>query len=61
MDIVSGAAHDAVAMSRIVPAGMIFVPCAAGISHNELESAEPGDLEAGCQVLCDCVLAASAQ
>jgi N-carbamoyl-L-amino-acid hydrolase len=50
-----------VAMSRIVPAGMIFVPCAAGISHNELESAEPGDLEAGCQVLCDCVLAASAQ
>lgn len=57
MDIVSGAAHDAVAMSRIVPTGMIFVPCADGISHNERESATPGDLAAGCQVLCDSVLA----
>lgn len=56
MDIVSGAAHDAVALSRIVPAGMIFVPCAGGISHNESESAEPDDLSAGCQVLCDSVL-----
>jgi len=55
MEIVSGAAHDAVAMSRIVPAGMIFVPCAGGVSHNELESAEPADLAAGCQVLLDCV------
>ena len=29
----------------------IFVPCKDGISHNEIESAEPGDLEAGCNVL----------
>ncbi|MGB6009268.1 Zn-dependent hydrolase [Castellaniella sp.] len=57
LDIVSGAAHDAVALSRIVPSGMIFVPCAGGISHNEAESAEPDDLAAGCQVLCDSVLA----
>lgn len=55
-DIISGAAHDAVPMSRIVPTGMIFVPCAGGISHNERESAEPDDLAAGCQVLCDSVL-----
>ena len=30
---------------------MIFVPCAGGLSHNEAESAEPEDLEAGCNVL----------
>ena len=57
MDIISGAAHDAVAMSRIVPTGMVFVPCAGGISHNELESAEAGHLAAGCQVLAEAVLA----
>lgn len=57
MDIISGAAHDAVAMSRIVPTGMVFVPCAGGISHNEIESAEPADLAAGCQVLAEAVLA----
>ena len=50
-DIVSGAGHDACQVSRIAPVGMIFVPCAGGISHNEEESAEPGDLEAGCNVL----------
>jgi N-carbamoyl-L-amino-acid hydrolase len=59
MDIVSGAAHDAVALSRIVPTGMIFVPCAGGISHNEIESATPEDLAAGCQVLFDSVLASA--
>lgn len=50
-DIVSGAGHDACQVSRVVPVGMIFVPCAGGISHNEEESAEPDDLEAGCNVL----------
>lgn len=55
-DIISGASHDAVAMSRIVPTTMVFVPCAGGISHNEKESATPDDLAAGCQVLCDVVI-----
>ncbi|MEM7207071.1 MAG: Zn-dependent hydrolase [Pseudomonadota bacterium] len=50
-DIVSGAGHDACQVSRVVPVGMIFVPCAGGISHNEAESAEPDHLEAGCNVL----------
>ena len=36
---------------------MIFVPCAGGISHNELELAEPAHLEAGCNVLLQAVLA----
>ena len=49
--IVSGAGHDACQVCEIVPTGMIFVPCANGLSHNEEESAEPEDLEAGCNVL----------
>ncbi len=56
MDIVSGAGHDAVYVARIAPAGMIFVPCENGISHNEIENASPEDLAAGCQVLLHAVL-----
>ena len=56
MDIVSGAGHDAVYLAQVAPTGMIFVPCADGISHNEIESAEPGDLEAGCNVLLHAIL-----
>jgi N-carbamoyl-L-amino-acid hydrolase len=51
MDIVSGAGHDAIHMARICPAGMIFVPCEGGISHNEIENAKCEDLAAGCNVL----------
>jgi N-carbamoyl-L-amino-acid hydrolase len=36
---------------------MIFVPCAEGISHNEVESATPQDLAAGCNVLLHAMLA----
>jgi N-carbamoyl-L-amino-acid hydrolase len=56
-ELPSGAAHDAINIARVAPTGMVFVPCAGGISHNETESAEPDDLAAGCQVLCDVVLA----
>ncbi len=51
MDIVSGAGHDAGYIARVAPAGMVFVPCAEGISHNEVESALPEDLAAGCNIL----------
>jgi beta-ureidopropionase / N-carbamoyl-L-amino-acid hydrolase len=56
-EIVSGAGHDAGYVSRVAPTAMIFVPCAGGISHNETESATPGDLGAGCNVLLRAVLA----
>jgi len=56
MDIVSGAGHDAVYMAKVAPTGMIFVPCADGISHNEIEDAKPGDLAAGCDVLLKAIL-----
>jgi N-carbamoyl-L-amino-acid hydrolase len=56
-DIVSGAAHDAVYLSRVAPTAMIFVPCEGGISHNEIENARPEDVAAGCDVLLRAVLA----
>jgi N-carbamoyl-L-amino-acid hydrolase len=56
MDIVSGAGHDACYINRVAPTGMIFVPCADGISHNEAESATPEDLAAGCNVLLHAML-----
>ncbi|MFC3677981.1 Zn-dependent hydrolase [Ferrovibrio xuzhouensis] len=51
MDITSGAGHDAGYISRVAPTAMVFVPCADGISHNEVESATAEDLAAGCNVL----------
>jgi N-carbamoyl-L-amino-acid hydrolase len=56
MDIISGAGHDAVYMAKVAPTGMIFVPCKGGISHNEIEDADPKDLEKGCAVLLEAVL-----
>jgi beta-ureidopropionase / N-carbamoyl-L-amino-acid hydrolase len=56
-EIVSGAGHDAVYVARHVPTAMIFTPCKDGLSHNEAESIEPGEAEAGCQVLFEAVLA----
>ena len=55
-DIVSGAAHDAVYLSRIAPTAMVFVPCEGGISHNESENARPEDIAAGCNVLLHAVV-----
>jgi N-carbamoyl-L-amino-acid hydrolase len=55
MRMPSGAFHDALFLSRRCRTGMIFVPCAQGISHNEAEHAEEHDLEAGVRTLA-CVL-----
>ena len=54
--MVSGAGHDACQICLVAPTSMIFVPCAGGLSHNEQESAEPADLEAGCNVLLHAML-----
>jgi N-carbamoyl-L-amino-acid hydrolase len=56
MDIISGAGHDAVYMARVAPTAMVFVPCADGISHNEIEDAKPEDLTMGCTVLLNAML-----
>ena len=57
MDVVSSAGRDAICAARVAPAGMIFVPCKDGISHNEIEDARPEHLEAGCNVLLHAMLA----
>ena len=57
MEIVSGAGHDACQVAHVVPTAMIFIPCADGISHNEIESASISDVEAGCNVLLNTILA----
>ena len=53
LDLPSLAGHDARQMHRIAPSGMIFIPCRAGISHNEAEWAEPAHLAEGARVLAE--------
>lgn len=55
-DIVSGAGHDSVYLSRVVPTAMIFVPCKDGISHNEAEFITPEQMEHGANVLLHAVI-----
>jgi len=50
-ELVSGAFHDALFVAKMCPAGMIFVRCRDGVSHNPLEFAAPADVAAGAQVL----------
>ena len=56
MPVVSGAGHDAVYMAPLAPTGMIFIPCKDGISHNEIEDAQPEHITAGCNVLLHAML-----
>ncbi|MCF3934293.1 Zn-dependent hydrolase [Acuticoccus sp. M5D2P5] len=55
-DIISGAGHDAFYLASTCPTGMIFVPCAGGVSHNEEESTTEDECAAGAQVLLDTIL-----
>jgi N-carbamoyl-L-amino-acid hydrolase len=57
MDILSSAGHDARYMHPLCPSGMIFIPCAGGISHNEAESATTNDMVAGVRVLVETLIA----
>jgi beta-ureidopropionase / N-carbamoyl-L-amino-acid hydrolase len=61
LEMVSGAGHDSCNVSAVVPSAMVFVPCAGGLSHNEAESALPGDLEAGANVLLHAMLSLAAR
>ena len=55
-EMVSGAGHDSVYVSRVAPTSMIFIPCEGGLSHNEAENARKEDVEAGCNVLLQAML-----
>ncbi len=56
----SGAGHDAMNMAKLAPAGMIFIPCRRGISHNPDESARPEDILRGAEVLTETLAALAA-
>jgi acetylornithine deacetylase/succinyl-diaminopimelate desuccinylase-like protein len=51
MRLISRAYHDALFMARIVPTGMIFIPCKGGISHRPEESSAPEEIARGIEVL----------
>jgi hydantoinase/carbamoylase family amidase len=50
VELVSGAGHDAVAVSAVSPVAMLFVRCYKGISHNPLENVELQDIAAALAV-----------
>ena len=54
--MVSGAGHDSVYLSSVAPAGMVFIPCKDGLSHNELEETSREQAENGANVLLHAVL-----
>lgn len=47
----SGAGHDTMHVAEMAPAGMVFVPCKGGISHNPAEWASIDDIAAGARIL----------
>ena len=51
--MVSRAYHDSLFMSRIAPAGMLFIPCRHGYSHRPDEYASPEDIARGTLVLAE--------
>jgi beta-ureidopropionase / N-carbamoyl-L-amino-acid hydrolase len=53
MRMPSAAVHDAQIFARHVPAGMLFVPSIAGISHYYAEDTKEEDIILGCRVLAD--------
>jgi ureidoglycolate amidohydrolase len=49
--MVSRAYHDTLFMSRLCPAGMIFIPCRGGVSHRPDEYSSPEAIRTGVEVL----------
>lgn len=56
LELPSGAGHDAMYLAEITEAGMIFVRCREGVSHNPAEFVEPRDIAAGAAVLAETAL-----
>ena len=53
LEMVSRAYHDSLFMSRVSPAGMVFIPCRDGHSHRPDEFASPEDFARGTLVLAE--------
>jgi len=47
----SGAGHDTMVIGKLCPAGMLFVRCKGGVSHNPLESITVEDCAIGLKAL----------
>ncbi|MFL5859477.1 MAG: M20 family metallo-hydrolase [Solirubrobacteraceae bacterium] len=60
MEMPSGAGHDAQVLAEVVPAGMLFVPSAGGISHGPSEHTERSDCVNGANALLGAALALAA-
>jgi ureidoglycolate amidohydrolase len=58
--VISRAYHDALFMSRVAPAGMLFIPCRDGVSHRPDEYASPEAIERGTAVLASALTRLSA-
>lgn len=56
MRLPSGAGHDAQIIADLCPAGMIFTPSVKGLSHNVAEFTSAEDIEAGANVLLNCLI-----
>ncbi len=55
-DISSQAGHDAYHLATHCPSAMIFARCRNGIIHNDEESCDPRDFEAGLNILLHAVV-----
>lgn len=49
--MISGAGHDAMSFANICDAGLVFIPCAKGISHNKKEFATIESICDGAKVI----------
>jgi len=47
----SGAGHDAMKLAKVTKAGMLFIPCKNGISHNPKEEANLEDAALGAEIM----------
>lgn len=56
MDLVSGAGHDAVHVSRVVSTGMIFVRCRDGLSHHPAEFVDDEAIAQGAHLFMEAVM-----
>ncbi len=60
LEMVSRAYHDSLFISRVAPAGLLFIPCRNGYSHRPDEFASPEDIARGTLILAESLAKLSA-
>ena len=51
LQLLSGAAHDAMSLQDLAPVAMLFIRCEGGVSHNPAERVRPADVGIAVQAL----------